>query len=119
MLSFVALLPSLSSLVRCFLFSVQGFFGFGASPELEIELTDEDKRDKVTLRDDAGNPFQACLFSGQDAVSGTVRVKLPKGKKVEHTGIKVELVGVIGTSSFGAHVWPNEHQHLGLELASA
>jgi len=35
------------------------------------------------------------LFTGNDDVSGFVYVDLPKGKKLEHTGVKIELIGLI------------------------
>ena len=37
------------------------------------------------------------LFTGKETISGTVVVTVPKGKKYEHLGIKIELVGQIGT----------------------
>ena len=35
------------------------------------------------------------IYSGSDTVKGTVKVIIPSGKKLEHVGIKVELVGTI------------------------
>jgi hypothetical protein len=36
------------------------------------------------------------LFHGKDTVSGTVHVKMLPGKRIEHTGAKLELIGLIG-----------------------
>lgn len=38
---------------------------------------------------------QMYLFTGSDTVAGTVSVKT-KGKKIEHIGMKIELIGQIG-----------------------
>jgi hypothetical protein len=39
---------------------------------------------------------QLHLFTGMDTIAGTVAIKLNKGKKLDHVGIKVELIGQIG-----------------------
>ncbi len=45
----------------------------------------------------AGELEELYLFTANDDVSGTIFIDLPKGKKLEHTGIKVELIGLIGS----------------------
>lgn len=45
------------------------------------------------------------LYLGGDAVSGIVAVNVNAGKKLEHAGIKVELIGQIGMS-------PKEHSRI-------
>jgi len=37
------------------------------------------------------------LFIGRDPVCGKVDIKLNSGRKLEHNGIKIELLGQIGT----------------------
>jgi hypothetical protein len=43
----------------------------------------------------AGELEELYLFTGDDDVCGSVSVDIPKGKKIEHTGLKVELIGLI------------------------
>jgi hypothetical protein len=38
------------------------------------------------------------VIQGKDAITGTVKVIVPAGKSLDHTGIKVELIGQIGMS---------------------
>ena len=73
----------------------QSFFGFGPSAELLIELKDAASRDTVTVKDENGTLTPMYLFTGSDPVQGTLTVRIPRGKKLEHTGIKIELVGQI------------------------
>lgn len=42
------------------------------------------------------------IYQGSEHVKGTVTVTVPPGKKLEHIGIKVELLGQIGTCVFVA-----------------
>lgn len=35
-------------------------------------------------------------YKGDDTISGLINVKLAGAKKIDHTGIKVELIGHIG-----------------------
>ncbi|CAL8134558.1 unnamed protein product [Orchesella dallaii] len=71
------------------------FFGFGAGPEIELILDGEDTRNKVEVKNEDGK-IEACpLYFDGETISGQVKTTLRKGSKYEHTGIKVELVGVI------------------------
>jgi vacuolar protein sorting-associated protein 26 len=45
---------------------------------------------------DGGGTDIVPLYQGVDTVSGVVVVNVNPGKKLEHVGIKVELVGQIG-----------------------
>jgi hypothetical protein len=82
---------------------VQSFLGFGASPKIDLELSDvaDRKMKKVEMVD--GPPQHLHVFEGREPVRGRVRVTVPPGKKLEHLGIKVELKGTIG---MGCAVWP-------------
>mmetsp|Transcript_9458 Transcript_9458/g.10965 ORF Transcript_9458/g.10965 Transcript_9458/m.10965 type:complete len:303 (+) Transcript_9458:217-1125(+) len=73
--------------------------GFGPTPTIEITFGGED-RSEVTVKADgpkgASNVTETLpLFTGVETVSGQVRVSPPPGKKVEHVGIKIELLGQI------------------------
>jgi hypothetical protein len=43
---------------------------------------------------------QMPLFVGEDTVKGEVEIRLNATKKLEHMGIKIELVGQIGKLGF-------------------
>jgi vacuolar protein sorting-associated protein 26 len=36
------------------------------------------------------------LIKGEDDISGVVEVRMNKNKKIEHLGIRIELIGRIG-----------------------
>ncbi len=38
------------------------------------------------------------IYSGTESVSGSVDILVPPGKKIDHMGIKIEMIGHIGTS---------------------
>jgi len=72
------------------------FFGFGSSAEVEIELKNQAEQKKVAVKNENGETEHQYLFTQGETVSGTVHVKLGKsGKKLEHLGIKIELIGQI------------------------
>ncbi|KAL4461707.1 hypothetical protein ABPG73_005699 [Tetrahymena malaccensis] len=71
------------------------FFGFGSSSaNITIELDGLEKRKKTTIRPKGQEPFKLPVYTGEDDISGIIDVRI-KGKKLEHQGIRVELVGHI------------------------
>lgn len=70
-------------------------FGFGTSAELEIILNDAETRDRTLVKDENGVDQELLLYSGTETVSGRVNVIVPPGKKFEHLGVKIELIGQI------------------------
>mmetsp|Transcript_39276 Transcript_39276/g.54566 ORF Transcript_39276/g.54566 Transcript_39276/m.54566 type:complete len:299 (-) Transcript_39276:142-1038(-) len=71
------------------------FLGFGPQPVIEVDFGGTD-RAQVSSKGDSGNATENLyLFSGTETVSGQVRVTPPPGKKMEHQGIKIELLGQI------------------------
>lgn len=77
--------------------SQASLFGFvGASPTIHIALADEGTRKRVPVTV-GGKTNELFLFMAQDDVRGTVTIEPPKGKsRLEHMGIKIELIGRIG-----------------------
>jgi len=71
------------------------FFGFGSSCDIRIEFKNQDQLKKVTVKNENGDMEDLFLFTGHDTLEGTVFVDVPKQKKVEHIGIKIELIGMI------------------------
>jgi len=86
------------------------FFGFGARPEIDIQL--DGTRDVVTVTNEKNKAVALPLFTGNETVSGTVTVTVPKGKRFEHLGIKIELVGQIEFSYDRFHPYEFFPQHV-------
>jgi vacuolar protein sorting-associated protein 26 len=71
------------------------FFGFGSSCAVDIEFKDQEKLLQVAQKNENGEEEKLFLFTGSDTIQGNVHVKLNKSKKVEHIGMKIELIGHI------------------------
>ena len=72
------------------------FFGFGPTADIEIEFNNEAAHPKALVKREAkAAPEKLLLFSGKQAIEGTVRVILKPGVRLDHTGIKIELFGQI------------------------
>lgn len=71
------------------------FFGFGASADIAIELKDQGSLPLINIKNEQGVDEKAFLFTGKETVTGTVKIALGKTKKLEHIGIKIELIGQI------------------------
>mmetsp|Transcript_43942 Transcript_43942/g.71483 ORF Transcript_43942/g.71483 Transcript_43942/m.71483 type:complete len:360 (+) Transcript_43942:33-1112(+) len=70
------------------------FLGFSPPVTIEIRFADREKRKSVTVKKGETSEILP-VYSANDPVIGDVVLKLQSGKKLEHTGIKVELVGQI------------------------
>jgi vacuolar protein sorting-associated protein 26A/B len=65
--------------------------------DIEIRLDGEDARDMVEFKTGTKDrKDKAPLYKDGESVKGTVIVRPKDGKKLEHTGIKVNLIGSIG-----------------------
>jgi vacuolar protein sorting-associated protein 26 len=76
--------------------------GFGPVAELVIELDGAEKRAKI--RHPADKTKELPLFKADEPVTGKLRVIVPAGKKADHNGLKLAMLGVIET--------PHERQTL-------
>ncbi|EFJ08889.1 hypothetical protein SELMODRAFT_158309 [Selaginella moellendorffii] len=68
---------------------------FSPLASVSIELADEDTRKHVTLKKENGQMASVPLFRSQDSVAGQVRIDPLPGKRIEHQGVKIELLGQI------------------------
>jgi len=81
-----------------------------------------ERRKIYTFKDQAGKevsvPIYEVIFTqAEDDVTGRLVINLKKGKKLEHQGIKIELIGRIG--NFYSRYQLRAHTDLGLrELIS-
>jgi hypothetical protein len=70
---------------------------FFATPvDIDIVLDDADDRSMVDVKLDKNRREKAPLFMDGESVKGAVTVRPKDGKRLEHTGIKVQFIGTIG-----------------------
>jgi len=91
--------------------------GFGAPCEVELDFgTPGGEPLKFTsTHDKQGGSKELPLFTAGDTISGTVTVRPTSSKKVEHGGMKVQLLGQIELASDRHH--PQDFVALVRELA--
>ena len=73
------------------------FLGFKAPVTVGVEFFKggDVKPETVTVRSASGVPETVPLYTDGDTVSGVVTITPAFGKKVDHQGIKIELLGQI------------------------
>jgi len=69
---------------------------FGPALDIDIVLDDTDERQMVDMKLDKNRREKAPLYMDGESVKGAVTIRPKDGKRLEHTGIKVQFVGVIG-----------------------
>jgi hypothetical protein len=70
---------------------------FGPAVDIDVVLEDTDERQMVDMKLDKNRREKAPLYMDGESVKGAVTVRPKDGKRLEHTGIKVQFIGVIGT----------------------
>lgn len=69
---------------------------FSTPVDIDIVLDDGDDRQMVDMKADKGRREKAPLYQDGESVKGAVTVRPKDGKRLEHTGIKVQFIGTIG-----------------------
>ncbi|KAL7226316.1 hypothetical protein ACSBR1_021432 [Camellia fascicularis] len=67
---------------------------------ISISFADARTRKQVPLKKENGQTIMVALFQSQENIVGEVLIEPQQGKKVEHTGVKIELLGQIAPKSF-------------------
>ncbi|RFU75594.1 vacuolar sorting-associated 26 [Trichoderma arundinaceum] len=70
---------------------------FSTPVDIDIVLDDPDDRTMVDVKLDKNRREKAPLYMDGESVKGAVTVRPKDGKRLEHTGIKVQFIGTIGT----------------------
>eukprot|EP00727_Mastigamoeba_balamuthi_P011064 m51a1_g6580 Vacuolar protein sorting 26 (348) ;mRNA; r:209091-211318 len=71
-------------------------FLFGSPCTVDVTLADAETRSKVVVNQEKGKSEELYRFIGNEDVKGAVTIKLStKGKRFEHSGIKIEFIGQI------------------------
>ena len=76
---------------------------FSTPVDIDIVLEDADDRQTVDVKLDKNRREKAPLYMDGESVKGAVTVRPKDGRRLEHTGIKVQFIGLIGTK----HLIPN------------
>ncbi|XP_037051817.1 vacuolar protein sorting-associated protein 26-like [Bradysia coprophila] len=74
----------------------QNYFGFGQSADVDIVFDGAENRKLAEVKTEDSKKEKYLLYYDGETVSGKVNVTLRKpGSKLEHHGIKIELIGQI------------------------
>ncbi|KAL8370295.1 hypothetical protein RB595_000602 [Gaeumannomyces hyphopodioides] len=68
---------------------------FSTPVDIDIVLEDGDERSMVDIKLDKNRREKAPLYMDGESVKGAVTVRPKDGKRLEHTGIKVQFIGTI------------------------
>ena len=69
---------------------------FGPGLDIDVVLEDSDDRAMIDMKMEKSRREKAPLYMDGESVKGAVTVRPKDGKRLEHTGIKVQFIGVIG-----------------------
>ena len=85
---------------------------FQTPVDIDIVLEDADDRAMVDVKLDKNRREKAPLYMDGESVKGAVTVRPKDGKRLEHTGIKVQFIGTIGIpvlpATFRVMAWMRE-----------
>ena len=79
---------------------------FSTPVDIDIVLDDTSDRQMVDVKLDKNRREKAPLYMDGESVKGAVTVRPKDGKRLEHTGIKVQFIGTIGRFPFSTSFWP-------------
>ena len=77
---------------------------FSTPVDCDIVLEDADDRPTVSTKNDKGHIEKAPLYADGESVKGQVTIRLKDNKRLEHTGIRVQFIGTIGTHMHFYHL---------------
>ena len=74
---------------------------FSTPLDIDIVLDDADDRQMIDLKLEKNRREKAPLYLDGESVKGGVTIRPKDGKRLEHTGIKVQFIGTIGDAEHG------------------
>ncbi|KAL7664295.1 Vacuolar protein sorting-associated protein 26 [[Candida] zeylanoides] len=89
---------------------------FKAPLEIEIRLADEESRAHIDVKSPQGRVEKLPVYKDGESVRGSVTVRTREGRRVEHLGVRVQLLGSIETNLDG--VVSDDFLSLATELAA-
>ncbi|CDK25976.1 unnamed protein product [Kuraishia capsulata CBS 1993] len=84
--------------------------------DIEVRLDGDDSREHVEVKNAKGRKEKLPLYKDGETVRGQVTVRIKDNKRVEHTGVKVQLLGSIEIQNDGLQ--SDDFLSLAHELAS-
>lgn len=69
--------------------------------EIEIRLENEESRKHAEVKNPHGRLDKLPIYMDGETVKGTITLFTKEGKRVEHQGVKVQLLGTIETNNDG------------------
>jgi len=70
------------------------FFGIGSLIDINVIFSNQEERKAVTIQSEKG-PQRLLIYNSEEPVTGTVITTIKPGKKLDHQGIRVDLIGEI------------------------
>lgn len=89
---------------------------FKAPLDIEIRLEDEENRKHVEVKNRKGLKDKLPLYLDGETVKGTVNIRVKDGRRVDHKGIKIQLIGSIESNNDGLNF--DNFLYLGQELSA-
>lgn len=68
---------------------------FGIPLDIDIRLMDDDRK-MIDVKLDKNRRDKVPLYMDGESVKGSVTIRPKDGRRLEHTGIKVQFIGTIG-----------------------
>ncbi|XP_040954062.1 vacuolar protein sorting-associated protein 26A isoform X2 [Gossypium hirsutum] len=68
---------------------------FKPACNISITFSDGKSRKQVPMKKENGKTIMVSLFQSKESIAGKVSIEPLQGKKIEHLGVKVELLGQI------------------------
>jgi len=72
---------------------------FTTNPTVTFAFAGQDRRARKPVRQppgaDSREPIELLVYGGQESVSGSVEISVPSGKKIDHLGVKIEMIGQV------------------------
>jgi vacuolar protein sorting-associated protein 26 len=74
-------------------------FSFTTNPTIHINFDGDANRPRKSMKVPGQDPVELPLYTGQENVAGVIDISVPPGKKIEHQGIRIEMIGQTGKLS--------------------
>jgi vacuolar protein sorting-associated protein 26 len=82
-----------SALIGHYQLMLESILNFGGTASVDINIDPNVRKKTALFFDKARNKIKLPVYTGDDDISGVVEVKLQGTKRLEHLGIRIELVG--------------------------
>ena len=76
---------------------------FSTPVDIDIVLEDTDERPTVDNKLDKNRREKSPLYADGESIKGAVTIRPKDGKRLEHTGIKVQFIGTIGRDALTSY----------------